>query len=340
MDESYHVNNSLSSGGYPDIVTGESRPARPLKAYEYISTPPIQLILDAIAAHCGVGGTIRPGVRRIAAWANYASAGRVSPILDQLAADGWIAYDPATGLITLLEDPNGGVITERDRWIADESESADSAPITPCDRDEWQQEADGGSITARDRSTQCMEDSCLTTTLIESAVVKTQIPCGAESIPTRDHPILLLLIELGLTPGPGVFERGMAARDWTPQQTRDLYEYNKPRIENSGGKKHWGIFWTAFMAGELAPVRPDPQRPIDTAAYASDSLYRMGSNTSGQDAEAAADDSETPSQAARRILPPDASQDDWIFVTCRISQGDSEACALDELARHRKAARR
>jgi len=338
--QEYHGSNSLSSGGYPVTMSGESRPARPLKAYEYISTPPIQLILDAIAAHCSVGGTIRPGVRRLAAWANYASAGRISPLLDQLASDGWISYDPSTGLIMLLEDPNGASITPRDRWIADETDAADSEPITPRDRDPQHQDADDGSITPRDRSVQCMEDSCLATALVESAVVKTQIPCGAESIPARDHPILLLLIELGLTPGPGVFERGMAARDWTPQQTRDLYEYNKPRIENSGGKKHWGIFWTAFMAGELAPPRPDPQRPIDPAAYANDSLYRMGSNTSGQDAEAAADDSETPSQAARRILPPDASQDDWIFVTCRISQGDSEACALDELARHRKAAHR
>ena len=163
-------------------------------------------------------------------------------------------------------------------------------------------------------------------------------------ITARDHPILLLLIELGLTPGPGVFERGMAARDWTPQQTRDRYEYDKPRIENSGGKKHWGIFWTAFMAGELAPARPDPTAPLDPASYAGDSLYRLGSDTSGLAPPADAPEvveprAESIGDIARRLLPPDASTADWVFVQSRLVRHDSESGALAALAA-RKAARR
>lgn len=343
--KSYHVHSSASSADIPDspVRNRDERSdvvhaPRRLGAYEFIATPPIQLILNAIADHCGVGGTIRPGVRRLAAWANYASAGRISPILDQLAADGWIAYDPSTGLITLLEDPHDGAITERDRWT-------DSAPITERDRDEALSDGIDTAITERDRSAQCMEDHDLTTSS-KKPVVVSKIPCGGESIPIRDHPILLLLNELGATPGPGVFVRGMAARDWTPQQIRDRWEFDQQRIADSRGKWHIGIFWTAFIAGELAPQRPDPTRPIDPLAYAGDPLYRLGSDVTGlpaappgaSSADAGAD--ETPYHEACRILPPDASAEDRAFVACRLVCGDSPAVALAELEQHRKRVRR
>ncbi len=269
----YHVADSLSSSGYPDTAVGITGNGR--NPYAYTVVPPIGRLLDAIRAHCGVGGTIRPRNRTLADWANYASAGHIAPLLDQLACDGRILYDRSTGLITLLFDP------ARDQLIPDginADDSEESALIPSLDRFLAQQEAEFQSDPAWDQNAQCMEDSCLTTTGdSESVAVKTQIPCGGESIPPPDHPILLLLAELGLKPGRGVFERGMAAHTWMPQQIRDRYEYDQERIKNSNGTKHIGIFWTAFLHGELAPSRPDPAAPLDPQSYANRDGFALGS---------------------------------------------------------------
>lgn len=78
-----------------------------LRPYQFIMTPALTLVLDAIAAQVPVGATFVPGVRALARWAGLKSAGHISPILYQLAADGWIAYDGA-GAITLLVHPDNG----------------------------------------------------------------------------------------------------------------------------------------------------------------------------------------------------------------------------------------
>lgn len=313
---------------------------RPLGPYEFIATPPIQLILNAIRAHCGVGGTIRPGVRRLAAWANYASAGRVSPMLDQLAADGWISYDPSTGLIMLLEEPNAA-ITDRDQRVENEDESPvitrrdqddsgvitprdhwnDSEAITPRDRDAWQQDAELEAITRRDRSAPRMDDHVLgaATENQESAAAKYNIPCSPESITPRDRPIALLLAELEKTPGPGVLERVLAARDWTPQQIRDRWEYDQERIRNSGGKLGEGVFWSALLSGQLAPQRPDPANAWQGLAPPDDDPPE-----------------ESLHERARRICPDGASGHDFRFLVIQLGQEMSDDAALAALTEQQK----
>src|SRR5207253_11130939 len=76
-----------------------------LRPYQYIATPAITLVLDAIAERLAEGESFAPGVRALASWAGLRSAGQISRILYQLTADGFIAYDNA-GTITLLQDPD------------------------------------------------------------------------------------------------------------------------------------------------------------------------------------------------------------------------------------------
>jgi hypothetical protein len=310
---------------------------RALGYYETISTPPIQLVLNALAEHCGVGGTIRPGVRRIAAWANYASAGRISPILDQLAADGWIAYDPQTGLITLLEDPNGPPITERDRWIDDETESDESAPITPRDRDEAQQDADDGSITPRDRSAQRMEDHVLVaaTETQDSAAARYKLPCDAETITLGDRSADLVMAELGTS--AKLRAKALAKRpDLTAAQVLATRAHFEPRI--AAGLCTDGAFHAALANGEIHAAPHDPDRPIDPAAYAADPAYQLGS--------AALEGGPSIRDRALSLLGPWTAENhaaqvrDSMFLQGRLGAGDSDQEALVALADYRKAVRR
>lgn len=159
-----------------------------------------------------------------------------------------------------------------------------------------------------------------------------------------DHPIAHLLAELGQQPGPGVLDRVLAARRWTAAEVRDRWAYDNERIARSGGRLTWGVFWTALLAGQLAPK--NGATGLNPADYADNPLYRMGSDTAGLTDAPPGDiatpsdvDDESPSQAARRLLPEYAPYDDWIFVTCRLACGDSEPTALAELAQHRRARR-
>src|SRR4051812_28451127 len=76
-----------------------------LRPYQFIATPAITLVLDAIAERLAEGESFAPGVRALASWAGLRSAGQISRILYQLTADGFIAYDNA-GTITLLHHPD------------------------------------------------------------------------------------------------------------------------------------------------------------------------------------------------------------------------------------------
>jgi hypothetical protein len=311
------------------------QPTRPLGAYEFIATPPIQLILNAIRAHCGVGGTIRPGVRRLAAWANYASAGRISPMLDQLAADGWILFDPTTGLITLLEDPSPA-ITERDQWAGDDTESPaiterdhwkDSAAITPRDRDLAQQDAESLAITERDRSTPRMEDHVLVaaTENQESAAAKyNNIPCSSpESITRRDRPAALLLAELG-TNRKLIAQAFIARPDLTPEQVRATWAYFEPRV--AAGRCEAGAFHAAIASGQIHAAPPDPASDWHGLAPPDDDPDPPG---------------ESLHERARRICPDGVSGHDFRFLVLQLGEpGITDSEALAALAERQQPRRR
>jgi DNA-binding transcriptional regulator YhcF (GntR family) len=313
---SYHTPDSLSSGGYPDMDVRDSRALRP---YESISTPPITLLLYAIVARCAVGGCITPGVRVLAESAGI-SPGLVSPALYTLARDGWIRYDGRVIMLLINPDHDADQTDhDEDRFVGDHD--ADRA----FDRS-------GAIDLARDRFE---SDMVLTTTRIidsESVVVSYGGMQGGDH--PRDHPIALLLSELLPPPGNGVMPKVLAAQPpWTPQEIRDRYESDKPRIEKPGSKNTWGIFWNALMHGERAPARPDPTAPLDPQSYAGRADIMLGSDLPREDAP------ESIGDIARRLLPPDASTADWVFVQSRLVRHDSEAGALAALAA-RKAARR
>jgi hypothetical protein len=122
--QAYHASNSVSSGGYSDnpVRKMRSRRGEMTNPYAYEVIPPIGRLLGAISDHCSVGGTIRPRNRTLAEWANYASAGHIAPLLDQLACDGWILYDRTTGLITLLYDPAAEDAPQYDPRLAPKQE--------------------------------------------------------------------------------------------------------------------------------------------------------------------------------------------------------------------------
>jgi hypothetical protein len=214
---------------YHGSVTPTATATVTLPHYAYVVYPPIARLLAAIQEHCDVGGTIRPGVRTLAAWANYASAGKIAPLLAQLADDGWIAYDGTYGTITLLAASNGP-IAEVDQVAEDDQ--ADSELITASDRDHSErsvitrsdhrspgvidrpaitlsdrvrrrQSAIQGAITASDRFGGRMEDHDLVAAAEDhdsAAATKEKLPCAADSITRGDRlgsPVALLLAELG-----------------------------------------------------------------------------------------------------------------------------------------------
>src|SRR5262245_14533257 len=94
--------------GYHESTTGSvtARATRPtLRPYEHISTPPITLVLQAIADHCDVGGSIAPGIRQLGEWSGV-TLGLITDCLRQLDADGWITYN--SRVIMLLQHPDQG----------------------------------------------------------------------------------------------------------------------------------------------------------------------------------------------------------------------------------------
>lgn len=316
--------------------TSETAPALPSgNPYAYEVIPPIGRLLTIICANLRVGGCFRPGNRQLAIWAKYQSAGHIPNLLDQLACDGWITYDRESRLITLLRDPaEGSVIPSMDQRSLDGIDSEETDLIPSRDRDFGQQDAETESIPSRDQLAQRMEDSCLAAADhdSESAAARYKIPCAAEMIPSQDHPIALLLAELDKTPGRGVLEK-VLVRDWTPQEIRDRHEYDEARKRIDPAKTD-GIFWTALMAGERAPARPDPNRPLDPYGYADKDGFVLGSNLSPP---------ESLRDRALKLLPPPTAEThsshtrDWMYLQSRLSQGDSDEQALAALAAHRKA---
>jgi hypothetical protein len=307
--------------------------------YAYEVIPPIGRLLSAISDHCSVGGTIRPRNRTLAEWANYASAGHIAPLLDQLACDGWILYDRTTGLITLLYDPAAGSIDpDADQMIPAGitfEEDEESALIPSPDRRFAHQNAVGDFDPAMDQTAQCMEDHVLVAAALdsESAAARSKIPCAADSIPPMDHRVVLLS-ELGTA--PKLIAKALTKRpDLTPGQIRATWSHFEPRIK--AGLCSAGAFHAAIANGQIHAAPPDPAAPIDPQSYAGRDDVMLGSDLPPP---------ETIRDRAHSLLGPWTAENhaaqirDSVFLQCRLGQGDSDEIALQALEKHRKAVRR
>jgi len=306
--------------------------------YAVTTIPPIGRLLDAICAHCGVGGTIRPRNRTLADWANYASAGHITPLLDQLACDGRILYDRTTGLITRLFDPTRDQLIPRGINSEDEEENDDSALIPSRDRDLGQQDAENESIPRRDQNAPHMEDHVLVAAAdhdSDSAAARYKIPCSVESIPPRDQNAARFLAEKGAD--EVIITDAFTVRpDLTLSQVRDTWAHFEPRIKAK--RCTIGAFFKAIRRGQLHSAPPDPQRPLNPESYADDPAFKLGSDTSPPDtAQQAYHDAHW---RAVGLLGPGAPFRAMAIVVERLVAGDSDDAALAALETHRKAVKR
>src|SRR5436190_9163756 len=100
-----------------------------LRPYQFISTPAISLLLDAIADHCQEGELIAPGVRQLAEWAGV-SEGCVSRCLRTLAKDQWIDYDGR--VIMLLIAPDQRIDRDSDQTVDQDSDQTVDRAVDQC----------------------------------------------------------------------------------------------------------------------------------------------------------------------------------------------------------------
>jgi hypothetical protein len=178
-----------------------------------------------------------------------------------------------------------------------------------------------------DQTAQCMEDHVLVAAALdsESAAARSKIPCAADSIPPMDHRASLLS-ELGTA--PKLIAKALTKRpDLTPGQIRATWSHFEPRIK--AGLCSAGAFHAAIANGQIHAAPPDPTAPLDPASYAGRADIMLGSDLPPPDAP------ESIGDIARRLLPPDASTSDWVFVQSRLVRHDSEAGALAALAARR-----
>lgn len=101
----------------PERRLSRERISRAPRKYETVVMLPIGRVLEAICEHCEPGGTIKPGVRKLAAWADC-SPGSISGFLYQLEADGHIRYDGPSGCITRCIDPDEPLPSSPPAWQA------------------------------------------------------------------------------------------------------------------------------------------------------------------------------------------------------------------------------
>lgn len=349
-------------------TTGVTRTLRP---YEYVATPPIQLVFDAILDRVGAGGSFAPGIRTLADWSGV-SRGQITAHLRQLAEDGWILYDGR--VITLLRHPDQADESDRsgDRSLCDDTHDAIDHLIDHSDQGDT-------SDRSGDRSpTRTPAASPLLST--DRRVLNGQIadaprdrspdrsaPSGFD--PPQTPPMVLMsheqqqslvavhgiestnggsgggtLIDRGIDQHPAallmaklganakIIAAAFAARpDWTPEQVQARWDYDQERIERSDGRLMAGVFFEALRCGQLAPARA---APIDWAAYAEREGYALG----GAPPDEAERTDESPHERARRICPDDASGLDFQFLLQQLARGASEAKALAALAGRGRAA--
>lgn len=335
---------------YHESVTPTATEAIHLRPYEYPVLPPIGRVLQAIREHCGVGGTIQPGVRQLASWANYASAGRISSLLEQLADDGWILWDGDNGQITLLADSqpipqrDQDAITEGDQEAENDDSEAipEGDQVIPLrDRNALIPQSDRGlrrpspllkAITQKDRSASRMEDHVLATADLESdsAAAINKLPCAANSITLPDrfasNPAALVLAQLDAD--EVIIADALAVRpDLTPEQVLASWAHFEPRI--AAGLCTSGAFFNAIRKGRLHAAPRD--EALDPAAYADDPQFLMAGQAAAPPAAA-----ESFYDRAQRLLPPDLLGTEYrrgldILMRALVA-GASDDQALDALA--------
>lgn len=306
--------------------------------YAYIVLPPIGKLLDIICEDRSVGGCFRPGNRRLADRMGYASASQIPYLLSQLSCDGWISYDPMSGVIMLLRDPKSDqAIRSPDQRSIDQITDDDSALIDPIDRGLDEQDAEYQSDQSDRSNPQCMEDYILAAADSESdsAAARYKYHAAQKPISPMDRRAALLA-ELGTA--PPLIAKALAKRpDLTPAQIRATWAHFEPRIK--AGLCTAGAFHAAIANGQLHTAPPDPAQPIPVEAYADKPGVMLGSTVDPPEVESIRD------HAARLLPAPTAETHatyirDWMYVQSRLGAGDSDEQALAALAQWRSAVRR
>lgn len=340
-----------------DSVTPTATPL--LRPYEFIARPPIAFVLDAIVDNCGLGGSITPGVRSLAEWAGV-SAGQITPILRQLADDGWILYDGR--VITLVRHPDQAddqlspdeidlgadheddLTPDRTDLAADRFDQAKDRPDLGKDRFGVQSGANGTGMrrTAPNRSDLAKDrfrGHMVHVSLQQqqsldqdpAAATKRHVPCAADfdQAPDRPNPAAQLLAELGVN--KKLIARGLAKRpDLTAQEVQTTWAHFQARERGGRVRDALAAFSEAIADGQIYSAPPDPERPIDPAAYAGDDQFRAGGDVS--DLEQA---EETPHERAGRIAPDDASGLEFVFLVRELASGATDEEALAALEERR-----
>lgn len=299
---------------HPDTHTTPAEGMPRLRPYQFIATPAITLVLDAIAERLAVGESFAPGVRALAGWAGLRSAGQISPILYQLAADGWIAYDSA-GTITLLlhpdqeadrlpdHDPDRGD-QNGDRGDQDADPSLDHSPDRPdqgCDRPPPIRRLVESSqrVPKRSARTRCADQAadrlsrCMVLEIHEQqqqhapAAARKNLPFMAQTDQAADRlcPAARALADLGAH--EQIIAEALAARPGlTDDEVRGTWAWHAARRARSGGRLGEGVFFHAIRRGQIhaPPERESAGGVIDVSKYTSGAygdLFRRGGDVDG-----------------------------------------------------------
>ncbi len=339
--------------------------APPLRPYEFVARPPIAFVLDAIVDHCGMGGSITPGVRELAKWAGV-SAGQISPILYQLADDGWILYDGR--VITLVRHPD--LVADQlgadgtDLGADQESDLESDRPDLATDRiDQTRDRPDlakdrfgissavNGTVVRqttaknsdlakdrfRGRMVHVSHEQQQSLDQDSAAATKRHVPCAAQNDqqPDRVSPVVQALLEVGTN--SKIIAKALAARpQLTAQEVRDTWSWHQWRIERSGGTKGDGVFFEAISCGQVHAAPPNSDAPIDTCRYVGPGssyggLFISGGATGPEETGPPLDDAE----ARARSLAPDATEGELAIMAADLADGARDDQVLNWLAERR-----
>lgn len=314
------------------------QPPRPLGPYEWVATPPIQLILNAICDLLAVGGSAAPGVRQLAEIAGV-SRGMVTDNLRQLAADGWIAYDGR--YITLLRHPDE-VIDQADVHpdeAIDQSDvhSAATMPALAPRRVLVPDVALSESARPTDRSRPSdslppynppMEYIHVTATAAAVTQRNSTGGSGGDALADHaaDHPAAATMREYGAAPRI-VVEALRARPSYTPDQVHALWAWCEQRRAQRPALGA-GVFFSALREGQLAPAAPSAA--VDWAAYKRKEAAALAAPA---DVPPPADLDAATEQARR--LAPDATADELAVMAADLVEGLSEQAVREWLAERR-----
>jgi hypothetical protein len=164
------------------------------------------------------------------------------------------------------------------------------------------------------------------------------VPCGADFDRAADRfgPAALLLAELGAN--PKIIAEALDARpNLTTAQIQATWAHFQARIAAGRVRPDAGAFFDAIGRGQIHPAPPDPERPIDPAAYADNDQFRSGGDVSDLEEPPA---EESPPARARRLAPDDLAGRDFVWFVGLLAElpgGDAaDAEALHALAVRRK----